>query len=415
MKFYSVKQAVALLCLSLPVAVHATSAPTTTNASPSWLTQQINRNPEIIAAKANMAAINSTSEGQRKALYNPELASDYAREGQFNNFAVGINQTIDLWDKRAINSQQANYQVMAAKQAFNYLVQEKTAQALQVLINYQSAKMRAKIANEKEQQLATLLDLVARRQQAGDLGQVDAELTFLSLSQTLNSTAQAQAQLAQAKIKVVELLPDWTIDKRILPEQGIEIEHYKTDNITRVQWLKEHPLVQIATLQWKIKKADAKKALIATKADPTLGVRVGKTDGDNTIGLSFSIPLNIRNDFTSEARAANQQATAAEAQLQAVLRKQKFTIQAATESVLVYKKHYQGWQKLMLGRDERITNLLQKQWQSGDISTTEYLLALQQRADGSLAGIELQSQFKLNQINWLLAIGQIDIALKSLN
>jgi outer membrane protein TolC len=287
--------------------------------------------------------------------------------------------------------------------------------SLQALINYQNAEMQAQIANEKEQQLDTLLNLVAKRQQSGDVSQVDAELTFLSLSQTLNTTAQAQVLLANAKAKVVELLPDWTSDKNVIPAQGIAIEQYKTNTLTSEQWLNQHPLVQIAKLQWQISKSDATQALLATKSDPTLGINAGKTDGDNALGLNFSMPLYVRNNFSSEARAANQQAIAAQSQLHAVLRKQKFAMQAATESVLAYKNHYQRWKKLMQGRDKRIAYLLQKQWQSGDMSTSKYLLALQQRADGLLAGIELQSQFKRSQINWLLAIGQIDIALKSLN
>jgi len=413
MKFYPVKQALALLCISLPIAVHASSAATA--ASPSWLTQQINKNPEVIAAKENMNAVFSLTEGQKKALYNPELATDFAREGKSNNFTIGINQTIDWWNKREQRSTQADLQLAQAKQVFNYLIQEKTAQALQALVNYHYAQMQAQLASEKEQQLGTLLNLVAKRQQAGDVSQVDAELTFLSLSKTLNTTAQAQVQLAKAKAKVIELLPDWTNAKHILPKQGIAIESYKTNPLTSEQWLNQHPLVQIAKLQWQISQSNAKQALLATKADPTFGINAGKTDGDNALGLSFSMPLNVRNDFSSEARAANQQAIAVESQLHTVLRKQKFVIQATTESVLAYKKHYQRWQQLMQGRDKRIADLLQKQWQSGDISTTEYLLALQQRTDGLLAGIELQSQFKRSQIDWLLAIGQINIALKSLN
>ena len=417
MKFYPVKQALALLCLSLPIAVHAASASKATTvpaASPSWLMQQINKSPEVIAAKESMNAVFSLTEGQKKALYNPEIATNFAREGKFNNFTVGINQTIDLWNKREQRSTQADLQLAQAKQIFHYLIQEKTAQALQALVNYQNAQMQAKIANEKEQQLGTLLNLVAKRQQAGDVSQVDAELTFLSLSQTLNTSAQTQALLAKTKAKIIELLPDWTNSQYILPGQGIAIERYKIDELTSKQWLNQHPLVQVAKLQWQISKSRATQALLATKADPTLGINAGKTDGDNALGLSFSMPLNVRNNFSSEARAANQQAIAAESQLQAVLRKQKFAIQATTDSVLAYKKHYQRWQKLMQGRDKRIADLLQKQWQSGDINTTEYLLALQQRAEGLLAGIELQSQFKLSQIDWLLSIGQVDIALKSL-
>ncbi len=46
------------------------------------------------------------------------------------------------------------------------------------------------------------------------------------------------------------------------------------------------------------------------------------------------------------------------------------------------------------------------------MSTTEYLLALQQRADGLVAGIELETQFQLARIDWLFQTGQLATALK---
>ena len=69
----------------------------------------------------------------------------------------------------------------------------------------------------------------------------------------------------------------------------------------------------------------------------------------------------------------------------------------------------------MNGRGKHSGDLLHKQWQSGDISTTEYLLALQQRAEGLNAGIELQSQYQLSQIDWLLQVGQVHQATKQMS
>jgi outer membrane protein, heavy metal efflux system len=411
MTFFIKKFTGAMLCISLSVAVSAESL---TPTKQPWLMQQINQHPDIMAAKEIMNAAYSAAEGKKKAIYNPELETDVVRETSYNNFTLGINQTLDWNDKQGARTQQANFSLMVAKQNFDYLLQKKTAQALQALISWRAAKKQALIATAQEQQLGTLLDLVAERQQVGDLGQVDAELTYLSLSQTLNTNAQAQVQLKQAQAQVKELLPNWTPELQVLPEQGLTTYNEQVSQLTQQQWLNQHPLVLAAKAQWQVSKGDAQQSLLATKADPTIGFRAGKTDNENTFGVSFSIPLNIRNDFTAEARSANQQAIAAESSFRAVKRKQKFDIQASTDSLLAYKKHYLRWQKLMQGRGKRSEDLLQKQWQSGDMSTTEYLLALQQRANGLSAGIELQSQFQLSQITWLLQIGQINIAVNNL-
>lgn len=405
MKIFFQKNIGAVLCVSMSLAIliniQSVNAQTT-----SWLSMQINKHPDIIAAKEEMNAVFSNAEGNKQALYNPELETGYEREGDANNYSIGINQTIDLWDKRETKEQQANFSLTQASKHFDFLVQEKTAQALQALVTWQAAKKQAVIAQEQEKQLETLLDIVKDRQKAGDLGQVDAELTFLSLSQMLNVTAKVQVQLKQAEAQTKELLRDWTPDKEVIPAQGLTITNYQLSP----QWLEQHPLVLAAKAQWKITRSEAQLALLETKADPTIGINAGKNDRENVLGVTFSMPLNIRNNYSAQARAANQQAIAAEANFRSVMRKQRFAIQSSTDTLITYQKNYQRWQQLMDGRGKRSGDLLQKQWQSGDVSTTEYLLALQQRAEGLNAGIELQSQFQLSQIDWLLQVGQIKAA-----
>ena len=407
MKIFFQKNIGAVLCVSMSLAIliniQSVNAQTT---STSWLSMQINKHPDIIAAKEEMNAVFSNAEGNKQPLYNPELETGYEREGDANNYSIGFNQTIDWWDKRETKEQQANFSLTQASKHFDFLVQEKTAQALQALITWQAAKKQAVIAQEQEKQLETLLDIVKDRQKAGDLGQVDAELTFLSLSQMLNVTAKVQVQLKQAEAQTKELLRDWTPDKEVIPAQGLTITNYQLSP----QWLEQHPLVLAAKAQWQITRSDAQLALLETKADPTIGFNAGKNDRENVLGVTFSMPLNIRNNYSAQARAANQQAIAAEANFHSVMRKQRFAIQTSTDTLITYQKNYQRWQQLMDGRGKRSGDLLQKQWQSGDVSTTEYLLALQQRAEGLNAGIELQSQFQLSQIDWLLQVGQIKAA-----
>ena len=407
MKIFFQKNIGAVLCVGMSLAMliniqRVNAQPTST----SWLSMQVNKHPDIIAAKEEMNAAFSNAEGNKQPLYNPELETGYEREGDGNNYSIGVSQTIDWWDKRETKEQQANFSLTQASKHFDFLVQEKTAQALQALVTWQAAKKQAVIAQEQEKQLETLLDIVKDRQKAGDLGQVDAELTFLSLSQMLNVTAKVQVQLKQAEAQTKELLRDWTPDKEVIPAQGLTITNYQLSP----QWLEQHPLVLAAKAQWQITRSDAQLALLETKADPTIGFNAGKNDRENVLGVTFSMPLNIRNNYSAQARAANQQAIAAEANFRSVMRKQRFAIQSSTDTLITYQKNYQRWQQLMDGRGKRSGDLLQKQWQSGDVSTTEYLLALQQRAEGLNAGIELQSQFQLSQIDWLLQVGQIKAA-----
>lgn len=412
MKYFSIKTTgIAIsagLFLSLPV---DTFAGEPTALSNKWLAEQINKHPDIIAANEVMNAVFSKAQGSKLPLYNPELTTGFEREGDGNNFSIGINQIIDLWDKKESKTEQGSYRLTAASKRFTYTVAQKTAQALQGLIQLQAAKKKSMLASQQEQQLETLLNIVIDRQKAGDLGKVDAELTFLNLSQLISKAAQIQAELKQTQAVVEELLPDWQPDMQTYPVDGLAVTNFQVSE----QWINQHALVLEAKALWQIKKAEAQYALLETKADPTIGLSAGKNDSENIVGITFSMPLTFRNDYLADAKAANQQAIAQEASFQSIYRKQKYIVQASTDALISNKKYLDRWLKLMSGRAESSAQLLQKQWQLGDLNTSEYLLALQQRAEGLYAGIELQTQFKLSEVEWLLNVGQLSIATKQLN
>ena len=195
------------------------------------------------------------------------------------------------------------------------------------------------------------------------------------------------------------------------PKQGLGVTNFQVVE----QWLTQHPQVLAAQALWQVQKNIAQYAMLETKADPTIGLSAGKNADDNIVGITFSMPLNIRNDYQANAKAKNQQAIAAEANFRAVMRKQKYLIQASTASLISNKKYLGRWQALMQGRGEHSAKLLENQWQLGDLNTSDYLLALQQRAEGLYAGIELQAQFKLSEVQWLLNVGQLNVATKLLN
>ena len=412
MKFFSVKSAGVALFISYSATMSVSCfAFAQTTLSSDWLDRQINKHPDIVSARERMNAEFSKAQGSKLPLYNPELSTGYEREGDGNNFNIGISQTIDVWDKQAVNIAIGDKILTVASNQFTYAVAQKKAQALTALINWQLATDKSVLAFEQEQQLDILLKIVTKRQQAGDLGPVDAELTFLNLSQLLNKTAQIQAQLTQAQADVNELLPDWRPDTQVYPKQGLGVTNFQVVE----QWLTQHPQVLAAQALWQVQKNIAQYAMLETKADPTIGLSAGKNADDNIVGITFSMPLNIRNDYQANAKAKNQQAIAAEASFRAVMRKQKYLIQASTASLISNKKYLGRWQKLMQGRGESSAQLLQKQWQLGDLNTSDYLLALQQRAEGLYAGIELQAQFKLSEVQWLLNVGQLNVATKLLN
>ncbi len=370
-----------------------------------WFKQQIEQNPALVAAQKNLNSAYASADGQGKPLYNPELESELEREGKDNNFRLGFNQTVDWWDKQALRQASALQSRQQAKQTFVLIHQEKTLQALQALVTWQIAQQQAKLALTQEKQLNRLVELVKQRQQAGDLGLLDAELTILGLSQKLSATASAEVALKQAENKVLELLPAWS-------KQTIPSTFWSFKSINETLPLEQHPALIAAQAEWQRLQKQAQLAQREAKADPTFGVNAGRSGGDNVLALTFSIPLNVRNNFSAETRAVQEQALASEANYQAILRQQRFAISASQKTLAIYQTRLKRWQALMQGRGVRFSQLLEKQWQSGDFSTSEYLLALQQRTEALSAGIELQQQFQLAYLDWLYQSGQIETGLQ---
>lgn len=379
-----------------------------------WLTTNAMQHPDVVAAKESMNSAFSLSNSRERPLYNPEFGTEIEREGQQQNYRIGLSQTIDVWDKRSSRQQQANYSRSAAKANYALAVQQKQAELLQTLIQWQGAKQLAALSRSEEKQLETLVELIKKRQKTGDLAQLDAELALLSLSQKLNSLAQAETELMSVEAHLRELSPNWSEARGAIPSV-FWVDYKPTQSKLIDQWVDELPEVAAARAQWDVLKQSAKLAKKEAKAEPTIGLNAGKTGEENVVGLTFSIPLNVRNNFSGEVKAANAEALSAEAQYMAVRNKQLAAISSSQSVFQEYQTYYQRWQTIMRGRSKRSDTSLTSLFESGDMSASEYLLALQQRAEGLSAGIELENQYRLAYIDWLVQSGKLSSVLTRLS
>lgn len=375
------------------------------------LQAQLLMHPDIVAAKELMNAELHRAEGANSALYNPELSTEIEKEGSDNNYLVGISQTLDWQDKQTTRQQLASVNRITARQSYELSVMRKTAAALRLFVKWEGLARTAKLTEQQESQLDTLLGLIKQRQQTGDLAQIDAELAILGLSQRLSSAANVQSSLIQIEAQLRESLPGKLSEITKIPNDfwGRVFEMKTTNNPGQV--LMSHPKLLLAKAAWETQQQNLSLATKQRTADPTIGINAGESADERVIGLSLSIPLNIRNDFSADIKAERQLALSAEATYHSVRRQQKIAIDSAAAVMQQYQQRFDRWQKLMQGRDEKREALLKKQWRSGDLSTAEYLMALQQINDGISAGIELQTQYRLACIEWLLQTGQVSIAL----
>lgn len=368
-----------------------------------WLTTQIRQHPEVVAAREQWLSANAGTEAMEQPLYNPELLTELERSGDADNYRVGVQQTIDWWDKRRARKQQASYLRAAAKSQYQQVVLDKTSEALIALTEWQAASKAQELIEEQQAQLDALLSLVEKRKKAGDLGGIDAELTFLSLSTQLTEVADVEANLQKAQAHAQELLAEWSPAIGGIPSKFWMKELLDGSD----QGLRKQPLVASAEENWHALSVAADAARLSAKAEPTIGINAGRDGEENVVSLSFSIPLHVRNNYSAESRAAVNTALEAEAKYRALLRKQRFEWRAALAAWQRFDQQYQRWQSQVKRRLKNSETLLKRQWTSGDLSTAEYLLALNQRAGSLLAGIEMEKQTRLEFIEVLLKSGRL--------
>ncbi len=376
-----------------------------------WLKQLEQR---VAQHPAMQAALQAREAGQWQAraleqpLYNPELETAFDREGPNNNYSIGINQTIDLWNKRGLRKEQAKLLQSASRWYWQQALQARTVEVLQALLDWQLAQKAWQLARQQESQTSELLKLVDQRQQAGDLGEIDAELAYLDLSQRLQQTAAAEVAVLEAEKQVQSLLPGWKAEEGGVPADFWNWLASRMDQPLKTL-LEKHPQLAALRAERDLQQQAAELAEKERRPDPTLGIAAGQVDGDSSLGLNLSIPLNVRNTFVAEVREAETRAQEADAQWQAAWREREYRLQALQQMLQVLAGKQQHWQQLMAGRLERSARLLEKQWRNGDLSTAEYLLALDKRIEAQLAGLELERHYRSTQLQWLLESARLPV------
>ncbi|MBS0229813.1 MAG: hypothetical protein JSS52_01435 [Proteobacteria bacterium] len=124
--------------------------------------------------------------------------------------------------------------------------------------------------------------------------------------------------------------------------------------------------------------------------------------------MSLSVPLFVRNGYRAEVVAARADAAAASAEAE---RSRAALIADSRRAVEGYAATRQAWERWRASRGtdvERRTGLLERLWREGELSTSDYLLQLDQTLDTAMAGIDLESRLWRNYIDYLAAAGQLE-------
>jgi outer membrane protein, heavy metal efflux system len=369
-----------------------------------WLQQQINSLPASRAISAEQERWLAENRDAAQPLYNPALNIGYEDSADTTK-TVGLSQTLD-WSGKA----RARRDAVAVRDTLAQLRADKArasllADSLNALVAFDAARARLAATRQQEQQLSALSDLIRRREQAGDLGQVDAQLAWLSLAQTQQALAEAESDATAAATQLRQVLASEQPGQSLPAARHWQAVAVSTDASQRLPASFD---LRLAEQQLALAEQGAAVADRQRRADPTLGFSVGQEGDENLWGVDISLPLKLFNT----GKAGYQAALADSDARRALLEKTRTDIAARLDGTLrdyqQRRDRWQTWQQLTgdtLGRSDA---LLERVWQQGELTTQNYLQALNQSLDTRLSGIALREAMQQAWVQWLQESAQLN-------
>lgn len=294
-------------------------------------------------------------------------------------------------------------EVQAAMAVLAEVRQQTGVEILTALANYQMANQLRKLAQERVELLQQLRENTRQRQAAGDISELDVALAQVAFSEAQMQLAHQQAELA-------------TQQATLIAACGLPFEYWPAfpdtpalpARIDDDALLAKLPALMRLTARWQTAKAGMPLIQASRAINPTIGLRGGREASENLIGLSLSIPLQIRNHYRAEIRAASIHSLEAEKILLDARQRAAAHLTGSQQRYQLIYDAWQNWQKTGQTTLNQQLQLLKRIWQAGELSTAEYLLQAKQNVDAREAAIELAGDMRLAWTDWLSASGQIE-------
>lgn len=367
------------------------------------------RHPLSAATDGRLSAAHARTDAASQPLYNPDLEIDADDEGPDRTITAGVGLTLDLAGKRKARAGAASAQLEAVTAEANLRRRDFAQAWLNAWTATTTAERRVSLAEQRLALIARFADLADRQFEVGDISSLDRDLAWLARDEAAAERASLSAELAAAR----EAL--WRVDS-----QAATSARPGFPTAASLPAKADAGLVLEALPEWILARAEAEFAeaqvTVAERdrvADPTVALRGGRIDladggRDDVFGLSVTVPLFVRNSFRAELLAAKADARVAASDLARL----RLDLEArAARAVATYQAVHEAWatwQKSPGTDVERRAGLLERLWRAGELSTTDYLLQLQQTLDTALAGADLEGRLWSSYADYLAATGQLD-------
>lgn len=363
----------------------------------------IDEAPAVAAARAAVAEAEAAGRAAGRPLYNPELELEVESAAE-ESAAVGIQQTLDWSDRRAAGREAAEAELRARRADLREARVALAGELLDALIALRTAEAKAALADRRLRLMEQFQALAERRSRAGDLGAVELELAVLTLSQARMEAALASAEVAVARQAVSAITGEggpWPA----LPDEPPEVRSEALQATQRALLLP-----RVVALRERVGAAGAEVELRRRerRPAPTVGLRGGMEGDSGLIGLSLSVPLYVRNDYSAEVEVAASARLRLEAELHDVVRRAVSAMESSLANYRLVASAWKAWRDSGLASLTAQIRLLQRLWSNGEIDTTDYLVQLGQSLDTRVSALELRGRLWQAWGELLVTSGEVE-------
>jgi len=362
-------------------------------------------NPRIKAARVALTSDQALRDAQTQSLYNPDIDLQAERTDTLNG-TVSISQQFDWNGKRRARTEVANSDLHYAEAEFQAFRRAFTADLLNGLVKYQIGQKRYDLVLERLQLMSNLVDRAQSRFDAGDISQIELDLVELAAMNVRIRSASLKADQLQAREDVQLLTPHTDIAQ--WPVLSEEIPNLPS-NVEPDIFL--HQVPEVVMAQLSVKKNDSLIELRRRERlpDPTVSLKGGQEDEELLIGLNIKIPLFVRNSYKYEVEAVLAERNESQLIADDVKYRARIALNSSMENFHTLRTAWVDWQSTSEESLSRPLDQLQRLWETGELSTADYVVQLTQTLEVRESALDLNESLWQAWFRWLLASGQIDV------
>lgn len=341
-------------------------------------------------------------EAYSQSLYNPEIQADY-KNSEENEFSIGISRTIDFSNRRQLSKKYGQMRLLSAQANAKEIERQLLFEAISALVELRKQQQLEQMYLQQKQLLSQLSKDIQEKVRLGELGKLDSQVSEIAMANFLSQISKQLLDLNSAK----EQANIWFSNNESLPKALPKALIAKIKAPFFENLIEQAPQILLAQSRVNLLKADWKRVAALNKSDPTVGVNVGKEGDANTVGITFSMPLNIGNDYSAANSAKHSEFLEQDYQLAIARKLMKLEFKKEFSAYTQLFDSYQDWKTIASESIKSNEKLLVNLWQEGEITTSEFVVANQQRLNALKSGIELQNNLYKQYIKWLSTSNQL--------